>query len=84
MSIEVDFRSLFATSHCSDPSLHVFYKKPMIGARPPVSLMFHVKFEENLPVSYTKRFLDFGREPSEFLKFLALEGLVTYKSFFFL
>ena len=30
-------------------------------------------------VSYTKRFLDFGREPSQLLNFSALEALVSYK-----
>ena len=31
-------------------------------------------------VSYTKSLLDFGREPSQFPNFSALEGLVSYKS----
>ena len=30
-------------------------------------------------ISYTKSFLDFGREPSQLLNFSALEGLVSYK-----
>ena len=30
-------------------------------------------------VSYTKNFLDFGRGPSQFLNFSALEGLVSYE-----
>ena len=39
----------------------------------------HFKFDENLHFfSYTKSFLDFGREPSQLLNFSSLNGLVSY------